>query len=91
MVRDALTGYRSLGNGPGEAAAEAEPAAGEPSAEDGSGDLTDRGGMPAEVTGLAGSVAALDELADLPVAEHVARYDAVHGELSDALTSIDGV
>jgi hypothetical protein len=36
-------------------------------------------------------VADLDELAALPVAEHVARYDALHGRLSDALTSIDGV
>ena len=49
------------------------------------------GGAPGEVTGLAGSVAALDQLAALPVAEHVARYDALHRELSDALASIDGV
>ena len=31
----------------------------------------------------------LDELAGLPVTEHVARYDALHGELSEALAAID--
>jgi hypothetical protein len=40
---------------------------------------------------LAASVAALAELDELPVADHVARYDALHGELSEALASIDGV
>ncbi|HEX6756379.1 MAG TPA: hypothetical protein VF109_10600 [Mycobacteriales bacterium] len=49
------------------------------------------GALPGEVGGLAGEVAGLDELAELPVAEHVARYDALHGRLSDALSSIDGV
>jgi len=43
------------------------------------------------VAALEASVARLAELADLPVAAHVARYDAVHGELSDALAAIDGV
>ena len=57
---------------------DAEPAPGTPPA-------------PAEVGALAGSVAALDQLAGLPVAEHVARYDALHGELSDALAAIDGI
>ena len=47
--------------------------------------------VPEEVGGLAVEVAALDRLADLPVAEHVARYDALHGRLSDALSSIDGI
>jgi hypothetical protein len=47
--------------------------------------------VPAVVGTLAASAAALDELADLPVAEHVARYDALHGELSDALAAIDGI
>jgi hypothetical protein len=37
------------------------------------------------------SVADLDQLDDLPVADHVARYDALHGTLSDALAAIDGV
>jgi hypothetical protein len=43
------------------------------------------------VAAVEASVAALDELDDLPVAEHVARYDALHGELSNALAAIDGV
>ena len=46
---------------------------------------------PAEVAALASSVAALDQLGDLPVVEHVTRYDALHGELSDALAAIDGI
>jgi hypothetical protein len=47
--------------------------------------------VPPEVAWLAAAVAGLDDLVDLPVAEHVARYDAVHRELSAALTSIDEV
>jgi len=38
--------------------------------------------------------AAAERLADLaeePVGEHVARYEAVHGELQDALAAIDEV
>ena len=37
------------------------------------------------------SVAGLAELDELPVGAHVARYDALHNELSEALASIDGV
>jgi hypothetical protein len=49
-------------------------------------------GAEPEVAGaLAGSAAALEELDGLPVAEHVARYDALHGELSEALAAIDGI
>jgi hypothetical protein len=40
---------------------------------------------------LEGSVAGLDDLDALPVGEHVGRYDALHGELSEALAAIDGV
>jgi hypothetical protein len=36
-------------------------------------------------------VADLDRLDDLPVADHVVRYDALHGTLSEALAAIDGV
>lgn len=43
------------------------------------------------VAGVAAAVAALDELGRLPVGEHVRWYDALHGELSDALASIDEV
>jgi hypothetical protein len=45
-----------------------------------------------EVTDRLGAAAErLAELADEPVAEHVARYDALHGELQDALAAIDEV
>jgi hypothetical protein len=37
------------------------------------------------------AMAGLAELDPLPVAEHVARFDAVHSALSDALSSIDKV
>ena len=37
------------------------------------------------------SVTELDQLDDLPVSDHVARYDALHGTLSEALAAIDGV
>jgi hypothetical protein len=49
------------------------------------------GPVPEEVTRLAAAVVVLDGLADLPVAEHVARYEALHAELADALASIDEV
>jgi hypothetical protein len=40
---------------------------------------------------VADAVADLDRLDDLPVVDHVARYDALHGTLSEALAAIDGV
>jgi hypothetical protein len=43
------------------------------------------------VAAVRGSVTGLDKLDDLPVADHVARYDALHGTLSEALAAIDGV
>lgn len=46
------------------------------------GDIPDR---------LADEVAGLAELVELPVADHVERYDALHGELQDALASVDEV
>ena len=49
-------------------------------------------GVPAGIVGrVEAAVAGLAELDGLPVAEHVARYDALHGELSEALAAIDGV
>lgn len=36
------------------------------------------------------ALAATEDLASVPVAEHVARFEAVHRALSDALSSIDG-
>ena len=49
------------------------------------------GDAASTVAAVEASVAALDELDDLPVADHVARYDALHGTLSEALAAIDGV
>src|SRR5690349_9959396 len=43
------------------------------------------------VAAVQASMADLDQLDDLPVADHVARYDALHGTLSEALAAIDGV
>jgi hypothetical protein len=45
-----------------------------------------------EVTERLGAAAErLADLAEVPVTEHVARYDALHGELQDALAAIDEV
>lgn len=45
-----------------------------------------------EVTERLGAAAdRLTALADEPVAEHVARYDALHGDLQDALAAVDEV
>ncbi|HEV2778646.1 MAG TPA: hypothetical protein VGX25_04525 [Actinophytocola sp.] len=41
------------------------------------------------VSAIDEAVAGLDELDELPVAEHVARYDAVHAALNAALSTID--
>jgi len=43
------------------------------------------------VAAVQASVADFEQLDDLPVADHVARYDALHGTLSEALAAIDGV
>lgn len=45
-------------------------------------------GIPAE---LAAGAADLGDLDGLPAGEHVARYEAVHAALQDALTAIDSV
>lgn len=50
-----------------------------------------QGGPASTVAAVQNSVADLDQLDDLPVADHVARYDALHGTLSEALAAIDGV
>ncbi|PRX46221.1 hypothetical protein B0I33_108372 [Prauserella shujinwangii] len=41
--------------------------------------------------GIDEAVAALDDLGDLPLSEHVDRFEAVHTELTVALSSIDKV
>jgi hypothetical protein len=35
------------------------------------------------------AVAGTDALEEIPLAEHVARFDAVHGALNEALSRID--
>jgi hypothetical protein len=41
--------------------------------------------------GIDEAVGALDDLDDVPLAEHVERFDAVHTELTVALSAIDKV
>jgi len=41
--------------------------------------------------GIEEAVAGLDDLDQVPLAEHVERFDAVHTELTFALSSIDKV
>ena len=41
--------------------------------------------------GIEEAMAALDDLDRVPLAEHVERFDAVHTELTFALSSIDKV
>ncbi|GHE85738.1 hypothetical protein GCM10017786_17270 [Amycolatopsis deserti] len=41
--------------------------------------------------GIEEAMAALDDLDQIPLAEHVERFDAVHSELTFALSSIDKV
>ncbi|WP_431920558.1 hypothetical protein [Amycolatopsis tucumanensis] len=41
--------------------------------------------------GIEEAMAALDDLDQIPLAEHVERFDAVHAELTTALSSIDKV
>ncbi|HEY7594651.1 MAG TPA: hypothetical protein VH969_15980 [Actinophytocola sp.] len=37
------------------------------------------------------AVARTDDLADVPLAEHVGRFDAVHVALNDALSRVDRI
>ena len=48
-------------------------------------------GGPEAVQRVGAAVGALDEMVGRSVGEHVRWYDALHGELSDALASIDEV
>jgi hypothetical protein len=79
---------------PGERPAAGAGAAGEPGTAAGGTDWEDGGaGEPVvpEVARVAAAVTEMDAVVELPVGEHVARYEALHGELSDALASIDEV
>jgi hypothetical protein len=42
-------------------------------------------------TGIADALTGLQDLDELPTAEHVARFNAVHDSLTAALSSIDEV
>ncbi|MGH3872420.1 MAG: hypothetical protein ACRDSR_13070 [Pseudonocardiaceae bacterium] len=44
---------------------------------------------PFSDTGVAGALANLQDLDELPTVEHVARFTAVHDSLTAALSSID--
>ena len=44
-----------------------------------------------QVQAIDGALARLDGLENVPLDEHVARFDAVHATLTDALSSIDKV
>ena len=46
---------------------------------------------PSPDVGIVGAVEDLQDLAELPVADHVARFNAVHESLTAALASIDEV
>ncbi|MGH3451405.1 MAG: hypothetical protein ACRDQW_11915 [Haloechinothrix sp.] len=62
----------------------ARPVPGPPPAQTGPQEIDPRGG-------IAEAVGAIDDLDDCPVADHVERFDAVHTELTVALSSIDKV
>ena len=42
-------------------------------------------------TGIAAALTGLEDLDEIPTADHVARFNAVHDSLSAALSSIDEV
>ncbi|MGH3623003.1 MAG: hypothetical protein ACRDQ5_14610 [Sciscionella sp.] len=49
------------------------------------------GPPPGGAQAIPSAMASLDGLDELPVTEHVARFDAVHVVLTEALSSIDKV
>jgi hypothetical protein len=83
-------GSGAAGSGAGgSGAASADPVPSEGEVERAAG--AEAGDVPPEVTRLAVAVADLDGLGELPVRQHVGRYDRVHAELSEALASIDEI
>jgi hypothetical protein len=44
---------------------------------------------PSEMSGITDALAALHDLDELPTADHLARFAAVHNSLTMALSSID--
>jgi hypothetical protein len=84
----------SSGGEPSEQEAAVDTAGAAPAPADAEAEGTggaEAGDVPPEVVRLAAAVADLDGLGELPVPQHVARYDVVHGELSEALASIDEI
>ena len=51
----------------------------------------DDGNVQAETAEVQDVLAGIADLDEVPVADHVARFDAVHRALADALAAIDGV
>ncbi|MEV6242815.1 MULTISPECIES: hypothetical protein [Lentzea] len=49
------------------------------------------GPPPNPADAIDGALERLDGLENVPLAEHVARFDAVHATLTDALSSIEQV
>ncbi|MGH4014941.1 MAG: hypothetical protein ACRDSL_13675 [Pseudonocardiaceae bacterium] len=54
-------------------------------------DSHDQCAGPPSDTGIAAALAGLQDLDELPVVDHVARFNAVHEALTAALSSIDEV
>ncbi|MEN3359771.1 MAG: hypothetical protein V7637_3753 [Mycobacteriales bacterium] len=79
-------GYGRPGAAGGQAVGRGEAAAVAARLVDGAGE-----GASEAVRRVGAALGAMDEMAGLPVGEHVRWYDALHGELSDALASIDEV
>lgn len=69
---------------PGQTAAGSVPV-GEPAAEPAAAQATELADR------LAAAAQRLAALAELPVTEHVVGYEALHGELQDALITIDSL
>lgn len=53
--------------------------------------MSDQQAVPAPDSAVAEAMAGLDDLDELPSAEHVTRFTAVHDALAAALASIDEV
>ena len=68
----------------------AEPAAAAQLPAETAAGITGDGPNPAE-RAIAAAMAGLDDLEQLPTAQHVAAFERVHTALSEALSSIDGV
>jgi hypothetical protein len=80
-VSEVRSSEQGSASAPEEAARRATPAAAAP--------VSEPAAMPERVVEMAGMLDEIEDLADLPVADHVARYEALHARLQDSLASID--